>query len=75
MLIIILVMFFMHVLLTFVLFRGGKERLVRREILVHLELRDHPASAGLPEMTVPRVTLYVSSTDRHTKPSWLMLFD
>lgn len=68
-------MFFMHFLLTFVLFRGEKERLVRREMLVHLELLDHPASAGLLEMMVPRVILYVSSTNRRTKPSWLMLFD
>lgn len=49
--------------LTFVLFRGGKERLVRREIRVRLELLDQPASAGLPETMVPRVTSYVSSTD------------
>lgn len=56
-----LVMFFMHFLLTFLLCRAGKERLVRREILVHLELLGQPASAGLLEMTVPRVTMYVST--------------
>lgn len=61
-----LIVFFMYFLLTFVLFRVGKERLVRREILVHLELLDHPVFAGLPEMMVPRVTLYVSSTDTRT---------
>lgn len=58
-----LAMLFLHFLMVFGLFRVGKERLGRRETLVHLELLDQPASVGPPGTTVPRETLYVSSTN------------
>lgn len=48
------------------LLRAPEERLVRRENLAHPELLDPPVPADPLEMTVPRVTLYVSSTAAHT---------
>lgn len=61
-----LAMVFLHSLMAFGLFRVGKERLGRRETLVHLELLDQPASAGPSGTTAPRETLYVSSTTHKT---------
>lgn len=65
-----LAMVSLHSLMELVLFRVGKERLGRRETLVHLELLDQPASVGPPGTTAPREIPYVSST----KLSRLMLF-
>lgn len=53
-------------LMAFVLFRVGKEILARRETPVHLELQDQRVSGGLPEMMVPRETLYVGGTNTGT---------
>lgn len=46
--------------------RAQKERLVKREKLAHLELLDPPVAVDPQEMMVPRVTLYVSSSDKHS---------
>lgn len=62
-----LAMVSLHSLMGFIFFRVGKERLGRRETLVHLELLDQPASAGLPGMMALRETLYVSSTNTRTQ--------